>query len=117
MSKRKSTDIRRVCKACSKVFWKPFYRSSAKFCSEECWHKSRKVYCVCKRCKKIFWVYSSTLYKKNGGSFCSRSCHSTYTNNQRNKPLYERFLGFTAPKNKNGCILWTASTDTKGYGH
>lgn len=55
------------------------------YCSQECMMKERpktprvpKIERVCKYCNNVFYIYPSWAKKKNGGSFCSRSCSASY---------------------------------------
>jgi hypothetical protein len=68
---------------------------------------------TCQQCGSAFLVPRYRLTDETRGKFCSRAC---YWANKRTKrtPLAERF--WAKVHKTDGCWLWTAHCDRKGYG-
>jgi hypothetical protein len=62
----------------------------------------------CEVCKKTFHVKPAAA-ARGRGRFCSTRCHYTHI------PLEDRFLRHVGPPQANGCVLWRAAVNRKGY--
>jgi hypothetical protein len=66
---------------------------------------------ACEHCGQTFFVWPRDL-RRGGGKFCSRACHYV----GRREPLEARFVRHVGPITEHGCILWTGTLNTAGYG-
>src|SRR5713226_5546175 len=68
-----------------------------------------RVECICTICGKAFTIKRST-FLTGRGQFCSRPCRSIH----ETVPPAERF--WAKVEKTDGCWLWLAATNPKGYG-
>lgn len=73
--------------------------------------QSSKIQRTCEHCGKIFDIPLAWV-KKGEGKFCSRPCHYAAAT----QSLGFRFLRYLSPPNENGCILWSGTVNSTGYG-
>lgn len=107
----RSKQVEKICKRCGKKF--SIHQSQAKvgegvYCSMEChFPKREKVTCICGQ----QFDPKPSLTKNGGGLYCSKKCFHA---NKRRKPPEERF--WKQVKKGDGCWIWTAARNNKGYG-
>lgn len=65
---------------------------------------------TCEACTRKFLVRAASL-KQRPARWCSYSCRAV----GQAVPLKERIALHSSNPNERGCILWTGSTDRKGY--
>lgn len=108
-----------TCEACRKEF--SFYacpsnirRGLARFCSEDCylqWKTSFATNQVCEYCQKEFRLTACQVRRRET-RFCSRDCYKRGIRT----PLADLFYRYVGPKVDNGCMLWTGTNSSYGYG-
>jgi hypothetical protein len=64
--------MKHICELCKKTFQAP-PSQKARFCSRDCYDKSREGWFKCDFCGSIFRYYKS--HKKGKRVFCSKKCH------------------------------------------
>ena len=69
----KTTRIAKVCVVCGTQFEVRKYRTTAKFCSKDCWSRRGTITRNCASCGTPF-----TDYKSNDPRFCSKPCYSNW---------------------------------------
>ena len=69
---------------------------------------------TCQSCQQSFFC-TPTQARMNWGKFCSKRCSMVARWKLKQRPAAERLLSHVS-KQVNGCWLWTAAKDPKGYG-
>lgn len=107
----------RPCEQCYQLFV-PMKGSAGRFCSRACSGAFRTANLErfpCAQCGKVIEhrVFQNLGYKNY---FCGKECHSAFMKGS-GAPIAERFWKYVAKSDDpNGCWLWTAHRDHKGYG-
>jgi hypothetical protein len=89
LSGRRGNEVRRAkrlqtdCAQCGTAFpstARRLARGADRYCSMECWQRSRRIERTCKFCHAAFTVLVSALSDKTNasGNFCSRGCYHRY---------------------------------------
>lgn len=104
----RKTNFIKKCECCSNEFkaYKPKANQVFRFCSQECYHKKRRVFpsLACQRCGKEFFRH------KKLQRFCSKKCFFPGPDIDIVKKLYlEDFLSLKKVSEKVGCCAQTLS--------